>query len=181
MNLTVKSDLSGMALMSVLRRDIGDGWGSPARLMTVRVTAIVLFRLSHACGSRIPLAGYALKQINHVLTGADIAWQARIGPGLKLYHPTGVVIGPYVEMGPDCAIQQGVTVGGLGGESATPEDSPELGAGVALGAGCRVIGRVRVGDGSRIGANAVVTKDVPAGATAVGVPARVLSAEGLPG
>src|SRR5690349_11432643 len=62
-------------------------------LLTVKGIAGLLYRLAHAAGELHPLLGLVVKQLNHVLTGADIAWQARIGPGLILYHPTGVVIG----------------------------------------------------------------------------------------
>jgi serine O-acetyltransferase len=147
------------------------------QLLTVRAIATILFRLSQACGRRAPLVAYAIKQVNHVLTGADLAWQAVVGPGLTLHHPTGVVIGPDVVVGARCVVQQGVTLGAARERGRIVDgrvDSPVLGNGVEVGAGARVLGPISVGDGSVVGANAVVLQDVPAGHLAVGVPARVI-------
>lgn len=143
-----------------------------AALLTVAALAVILFRLAQAAGRVHPLLGHLVKQVNHVLTGADLAWQAQVGPGLRLYHPTGVVLGPFVRIGAQCRVQQGVTVGGTGGDVRTPGDSPTLGDRVRLGAGAKVVGPVTLGDDVLVGANAVVVRSVPAGATAVGVPAR---------
>jgi len=85
-----------------------------------------------------------------------------------LPHPNGVVIHPSVVIGPNCLIFQQVTLGMAHG------GVPTLGGHVDVGAGAKVIGRVRLGDHSNVGANAVVTIDVPEGATAVGVPARII-------
>lgn len=141
--------------------------------LTVRHLAVGLFRLSTVLGRRFGPLGFLVKQLNHVLTGADIAWQADIGPGLRLYHPTGVVIGPHVRIGRNCTLQQGVTVGGKGGETAQVGDSPAIGDDVSIGAGAKLFGGVQIGDRARIGANAVVLKSVPPDHTAVGVPARI--------
>lgn len=146
--------------------------GGLSRIVTVRMLATGLFRLSQAAGAKHPLLGTLVKQLNHLVTGADIAWQAQLGPGLALFHPTGVVVGEHVRAGVRCTIQQGVTLGGLGGGQANPDGFPVLGDDVFLGAGCRVIGPVSVGDGAKVGANAVVVKDVPPHAVAVGIPAR---------
>ena len=105
-----------------------------------------------------------------VVTGADIPLAARIGGGVILPHPNGIVIHPDAVIGPNCLIFQQVTIGLV---RASPE-APKIGAGVDIGAGARILGPVVVGDGAQIGANAVVVCDVPPGATAVGVPARVL-------
>jgi serine O-acetyltransferase len=145
-------------------------------LMTVRAIATILFRLSQACGRRAPHLAYFIKQVNHIVTGADVAWQATVGPGLTLYHPTGVVIGPDVVVGARCVLQQGVTLGASRERGRIVDgrvDSPVLGDGVEIGAGARILGPISVGDGSVVGANAVVLKDVPPGHLAVGVPARV--------
>lgn len=163
------------SLAAELREDLGLGGARGLlHVLTVRSLAVVLVRLAARAGRVHPLLGLALKQANHVLTGADIAWQASIGPGLRLYHPTGVVIGPYVVIGRDCRIQQGVTLGGPGGDDGEAAEgrSPMLGDGVELGAGAKVIGPVTVGDRARIGANAVVTRSVPADHVAVGIPAQ---------
>lgn len=145
-------------------------------LLTVRAISTVLFRASQACGAHVPLLAYVVKQLNHLLTGADLAWQASVGPGLRLYHPTGVVLGPDVVVGSNCVLQQGITLGAVRerGQMADGRmDSPTLGDDVTVGAGARVLGPIRVGDGAMVGANAVVLADVPAGHLAVGVPARV--------
>ncbi len=164
--------------LEALRSKSRTGAGPVATLLTVRSLAVLLFRLSQLAGGSVPLLGSVLKQLNHLLTGADLAWQADIGPGLVLHHPTGVVIGPFVSIGPSCVIQQGVTLGGVtlgagAGEDGGRWDSPVLGARIQLGPGSRVLGPVRVGDGSVVGANAVVVRDVPAESVARGVPARL--------
>ena len=105
------------------------------------------------------------------MTGADIPINTRIGGGLLLPHPNGIVIHPSVVIGPNCLIFQQVTLGMAHG------GVPTLGGHVDVGAGAKVIGRVRLGDHSNVGANAVVTIDVPEGATAVGVPARIVGAQ----
>lgn len=156
-----------------LRRARASSSSGLAGLVSVRMVATALYRLAHAVGARVPVLASMIKQLNHLLTGADIAWQASIGPGLALFHPTGVVIGPHVRIGANCAIQQGVTLGGRGGDDAKSEEFPTLGSDVSLGAGARVVGGVHVGDGAQIGANAVVVSDVPAHTVAVGVPAKV--------
>lgn len=104
-----------------------------------------------------------------IVTASDIRPQATIGRGLKMPHPTGVVIHHDAVIGDDCIVMQQVTIGQLAGTGA-----PVLEAGVYVGAGAKVLGSIRIGRGARIGANAVVLCDVPADGTAVGVPARVL-------
>jgi serine O-acetyltransferase len=109
------------------------------------------------------------------VTGADVPINSNIGGGLLLPHPNGVVIHPDAVIGPNCLLFQQVTIGsGRGGV-------PTLGGQIDVGAGAKIIGGVRVGDHARIGANAVVTTDIPAHATAVGIPARVIATGGPPG
>ena len=103
------------------------------------------------------------------MSGAEIPIGCRIGGGLLLPHPNGVVIHPQAEIGPNCLIFQQVTIG------ATERGVPRLAGHVDIGAGARVLGPINVGADVLIGANAVVVDDVPAGATAVGIPARVLT------
>lgn len=102
------------------------------------------------------------------LTGADIPINTRIGGGLLLPHPNGVVINASVVIGPNCLIFHQVTLGSAHG------GVPTIGGHVDIGAGAKVIGGVRLANHSKVGANAVVTIDVPEGATAVGIPARIV-------
>ena len=101
------------------------------------------------------------------VTGTDIPLTCRIGGGLLIPHPNGIVIHPDAVIGPNCLIFQQVTIG------ATKAGVPTLGGHVDIGAGAKLLGAIHVGDHAVIGANAVVLSDVPPGSTAVGVPARV--------
>ena len=103
-----------------------------------------------------------------IVTGADIPLGCCIGGGLLLPHPNGVVVHGDATLGPNCLLFQQVTIG------ADDTGFPTIGGNVDIGAGAKVIGAIRVGDRVLIGANAVVICDVPGGATAVGVPARIL-------
>jgi serine O-acetyltransferase len=103
-----------------------------------------------------------------VVTGADIPVNCRLGGGLLLPHPSGIVIHPDAEIGPNCLLFQQVTLG-IGKAGA-----PKIGGHVDVGAGAKILGGVTIGQNARIGANCVVLDDVPPGATAVGIPARIL-------
>ena len=103
-----------------------------------------------------------------VISGAEIPLNCRIGGGLLIPHPNGIVIHSDVEIGVNCLIFQQVTIG----VGSTP-GLPKVGGQVNIGAGAKILGGVVIGDHAQIGANAVVIHDVPPGATAVGVPARV--------
>jgi serine O-acetyltransferase len=102
------------------------------------------------------------------VTGADIPLGTRIGGGLLLPHPNGIVIHPDSTIGPNCLIFQQVTLGvGVDG-------APRIGGHVDIGTGAKILGGVTIGEHSKIGANAVVLTDVPKFATAVGIPARII-------
>lgn len=104
-----------------------------------------------------------------IITQSDIAIEARLGSGLMLPHPNGVVIHEEASIGDDCMIMQQVTVGMIG-----DGEVPTIGNRVYIGAGAKIIGRLAIGDDARIGANAVVLRDVPSSCTAVGIPARIV-------
>jgi serine O-acetyltransferase len=106
------------------------------------------------------------------LTGIEIHPGAKIGRRVFIDHGMGVVIGETAELGDDCTLYHGVTLGGTTWNKG--KRHPTLARGVVIGAGAKLLGPISVGEGARIGSNAVVVKDVPAGATAVGIPARII-------
>ncbi len=122
-------------------------------------------------GSNKPLGNFRSKLVvlRHrfwsIVTGAEIDLSCQIGGGLLIPHPNGIVIHPSSKIGPNCLILQQVTLAG----------AVELGYHVDIGAGAKVLGPLTVGNNARIGANAVVTKDVGAGETVVGIPAKALT------
>ena len=109
------------------------------------------------------------------ITGAEIPLGTRLGGGLLLPHPNGIVIHPDAIVGVNCLIFQQVTLGG------GDDGAPCIGGHVDIGTGAKVLGPVSIGDHSKIGANAVVLKDVPQFATAVGIPARIITGGDPPG
>ncbi len=139
------------------------------------VRSVALFRLASWCKRRrIPLLPGMLQRANYFWFGLEIPSGADIGGGLYIPHPIGTVIMPR-RIGRNCSIIAGVTIG-MRDEWAFPD----IGDNVFIGAGARVLGGIQVGDGAIIGANAVVIHDLPAGATAVGVPARIIRVSGPP-
>jgi serine O-acetyltransferase len=117
--------------------------------------------------------GRIASQLGRWLTGIEIHPGAKIGGCVFIDHGMGVVIGETAEVGDGCTIYQGVTLGGTSLYRGTKRH-PTLGSGVVVGAGAKVLGGFTVGDGARIGSNAVVVKEVPAGATVVGIPGRIV-------
>ncbi|CAB3791823.1 serine O-acetyltransferase [Paraburkholderia fynbosensis] len=136
--------------------------------------ALVLHRLAHACwqAKRRWLARF-LSQMARFMTGIEIHPGATLGRRVFIDHGMGVVIGETAQIGDDCTIYQGVT---LGGTSLTrgAKRHPTLERGVIVGAGAKVLGGFTIGADAKIGSNAVVTKPVPARGTAVGNPARII-------
>lgn len=141
------------------------------------VHALALHRLAHlAWQHEFYWVGRFVSHVGRFLTGIEIHPGATIGRRVFIDHGMGVVIGETAELGDDCTIYQGVTLGGTSlyrGE----KRHPTLGNGVVIGAGAKILGGFTVGDGARVGSNAVVVKPVPAGATAVGNPARIIDPE----
>ena len=135
--------------------------------------AVVFHRLANAAWrSGWKLLGRLISHISRWLTGIEIHPAAQIGRRLFIDHGMAVVIGETSEIGDDVTIYQGTVLGGVSLEQR--KRHPTLGNGVIVGAGAKILGPVVIGDGARIGSNAVVLKDVAAGATMVGVPARAV-------
>src|SRR6266513_6233864 len=136
--------------------------------------ALLYFRAAHWLWERrFYLLGRFVSHVGRVLTGIEIHPGARIGRRLFIDHGMGVVIGETAEIGDDCTLYHGVTLGGVKWEKT--KRHPTLGRRVVIGAGAKVLGPILVGDGAKVGSNAVVVRDVPAGATAVGIPARIVT------
>ena len=139
--------------------------------------ALVMHRWAHACWTRgLRWLGRFISHLARFLTGIEIHPGALIGRRVFIDHGMGVVVGETAEIGDECTIYQGVTLGGTSLAKGAKRH-PTLGRGVIVGANSQVLGGFTVGDGARVGSNAVVLKPVPAGATAVGNPARVLHEE----
>ena len=139
--------------------------------------ALILHRRAHWCWHHgLKWLGRFISHIARFLTGIEIHPGARIGEQVFFDHAMGVVVGETAEIGDGCTIYQGVTLGGTALYKGTKRH-PTLGRNVVVGAGAQVLGGFTVGDGAKVGSNAVVTKPVPAGATAVGNPARIIQAD----
>ena len=144
------------------------------------VQAIGLHRISHRLWkSRFSLKFLArvLSQIGRVLTGIEIHPGARIGNGVFIDHGMGVVIGETTEIGENCLLYQGVTLGGTGKEGG--KRHPTLENNVIVGAGAKVLGNITIGSNTRIGAGSVVVKSVEQSCTVVGIPGRIIHQSGV--
>lgn len=142
------------------------------------VHAILAYRVAHKLylGKKY-FSSRAVSQLAKFITGIEIHPGAKIGKGLVIDHGTGVVIGETAEIGDNCTLYQGVTLGGTGKD--TGKRHPTLGNNVMIGAGAKVLGPFRIGDNAKIAAGAVVLEEIPANATAVGIPARVVRRDGV--
>jgi len=169
---SVKSDIE-----SVKRRD-------PAARSTIEILltysglhAIIMYRAAHWFHTRkMFVVARCISQFARFLTGIEIHPGAKIGKGFFIDHGAGVVIGETTEIGDNCLVYQGVTLGGTGKEKG--KRHPTLGNNVMVGSGARVLGPFKVGDNAKIAANAVVLEEVPPNCTAVGVPARIVKRNG---
>jgi serine O-acetyltransferase len=138
------------------------------------VHAIWGHRINHWLWQRgARLVARITAEITRILTGVEIHPGAVLGPGLFIDHATGVVIGETAEVGEDVTLYHGVTLGGSGRD--TGKRHPTIGDRVTIGAGAKILGAIKIGDDSRIGANAVVVKEVPSSSVVVGVPGQVIS------
>jgi len=139
--------------------------------------ALLTHRLAHALwNTGLCLPARMLSQLGRFFTGIEIHPGAKIGRGLFIDHGMGVVIGETAEIGDNCTLYQGVTLGGTGKERG--KRHPTLEDNVTVGAGAQILGDFTVGRGSYIGANSVVVKEVPPEATVVGIPGRIVRIAG---
>jgi serine O-acetyltransferase len=168
-------------MFSRLREDIASVFDrDPAARNTLEVLlnypgihANVMHRAAHKLwGWNLKGSARFVSTVSRFVTGIEIHPGARIGRRFFIDHGMGVVIGETAEIGDDVTLYHGVTLGGTSWNAG--KRHPTLGNGVVIGAGAKVLGPIIVGDGAKIGSNAVVTKPLPAGATAVGNPARVI-------
>tara|TARA_Y100001968_G_scaffold212345_1_gene195459 strand:+ start:26374 stop:27123 length:750 start_codon:yes stop_codon:yes gene_type:complete len=140
--------------------------------------ALALHRISHRLWKYgLPLFPRLLSQITRTLTGIEIHPGAKIGKGVFIDHGMGVVIGETTEIGNRCLLYQGVTLGGTGKDHG--KRHPTLAENVVVGAGAKVLGAIKVGENTRIGAGSVVVRDVEANSTVVGIPGRVVHQSGV--
>jgi len=135
--------------------------------------AVWCYRISHRLWNwRLRLPARLFSSIGRLFTGVEIHPGACIGRKFFIDHGMGVVIGETSEIGDNCSIYQGVTLGGTSWKAG--KRHPTLGEGVVVGAGAKVLGPITIGRCAKVGSNAVVTKDVPEGATVVGIPGQII-------
>ena len=162
---------------SILKKDPASRSLAEVILLYPGYHALLWYRLAHRLYRRQHFfLARLFSQLGRSFTGIEIHPGAQIGRGLFIDHGAGVVSGETAVVGDNCTIYHGVTLGGTGkGEG---KRHPTVGNDVLLGAGVKVLGPIEIGDGSRIGAGSVVLRPVPAGATAIGIPAAVVRQNG---
>lgn len=174
-------------MFDAIREDIKSVFGrDPAARSTFEVItcypglhARVVHRLAHKLWqANFKWLARFLSHIGRALTGIEIHPGASIGRRFFIDHGMGVVIGETADIGDDVTLYHGVTLGGTSWKEG--KRHPTLGNGVVVGAGAKILGPITIGDGAKIGSNAVVVKDVPMNATAAGIPARILDEEKKP-
>ena len=142
------------------------------------VHALAAYRVAHKLHENKHYFGArAISQTARFFTGIEIHPGAKIGRGMVIDHGMGVVIGETAEIGDNCTIYQGVTLGGTGKDLG--KRHPTLGNNVMVGAGAKVLGPFTIGDNTKIAANAVVLEEIPENCTAVGMPAKIVRREGV--
>ena len=170
---TVKEDVA-----AVRQRDPAARSNAEVLLLYSGVHALIAHRVAHGLHKNGHyFVARAISQTAKMITGVEIHPGATIGKGLVIDHGTGVVIGETAEIGDNCTIYQGVTLGGTGKD--VGKRHPTLGNNVMVGAGAKVLGPFYIGDNTKIAANAVVLEEIPENCTAVGIPAKVVKREGV--
>ena len=160
-------------LTSIRERDPAADSNAEIALLYSGYHAVLAYRIAHILHKRgYKVAARMISQTAKFFTGIEIHPGATIGKGLFIDHGTGVVIGETAEIGDNCTLYQGVTLGGTGKDIG--KRHPTLGNNVMVGAGAKILGPFQVGDNSKIAANAVVLSEVPSDSTAVGIPARIV-------
>ena len=143
-------------------------------LLYTTIHSLIAYRVAHYMYTKkLFFLARFISQLSRFFTGIEIHPGATIGRGLVIDHGMGVVIGETAEIGDDVLLYHGVTLGGTGKDKG--KRHPTLGNNVVIGAGAKVLGPIYIGNNAKIGANSVVLKDVPEGATAVGIPAKNIS------
>lgn len=166
---------------STWRADVLQDWDCN-RGSTKSQVIMAAFRQAHRChrrrglGAQVVVTGY--KVLTTWLLGVELPPETVVGPALRLVHPQAIVVNGESRIGARCLLRASTTLGNVVDEDGRPSGSPAVGDDVELGVGVIVIGPVRIGDRARVGAGAVVLRDVPADAVAVGNPARVLPRRG---
>lgn len=162
---------------AVRERDPAARSDAEVLLLYSGVHALIAHRIAHGLHENGHyFSARAISQTAKLFTGVEIHPGAKIGKGFVIDHGSGVVIGETAEIGDNCTIYQGATLGGTGKD--VGKRHPTLGNNVLVGAGAKVLGPFTIADNAKIAANAVVLKEVPENSTAVGIPARVVKQHG---
>jgi len=171
-----------MNILSIIKNDIHAAFGrDPAARNMIEIAlcypglhAIWIYRISNQLWNNgHKLAGRLLSHFARLMTGIEIHPGATIGEGVFIDHGMGVVIGETAEIGDNVTIYHGVTLGGISWEKV--KRHPTIGNNVVIGAGAKILGNIKIGDNSTVGANSVVVVEVPANSTVVGIPGRIVS------
>lgn len=164
-------------IRAIRERDPAARSGLEVFLLYSGLHAVIWYRIAHwFFKHHLFFIARLLSQTAKWLTGIEIHPGATIGKGLLIDHGSGVVIGETAEIGDNCTIYQGVTLGGTGKDKG--KRHPTLGDNVMVGSGAKILGPFKVGDNFKIAANAVVLEEIPENCTAVGVPARIVRRDG---
>ena len=162
----------------VRERDPAAKSDAEALLLYSGVHALLAYRVAHKLyEKKLYFTARMISQSARFMTGIEIHPGAKIGKGLFIDHGTGVVIGETAEIGDNCTLYQGVTLGGTGKDKG--KRHPTIGDNVMIGAGAKVLGPFRIGNNSKIAAGAVVLSEIPDDCTAVGMPAKVVRQSGI--